>query len=35
MVQLESQVSTPPNQLFFSDKLLANGSRLLIGVGAR
>jgi hypothetical protein len=34
-VQLESQVSTPPNQLFFSDKLLANGSRLLIGVGAR
>ncbi|MFO0952716.1 MAG: hypothetical protein U0835_16520 [Isosphaeraceae bacterium] len=34
-VQLESQVSTPPNQLFFSDKLLPNGTRLLVGVGAR
>ena len=35
MVQLESQVSTPPNQLFFCEKQFPNGSRLLVGVGAR
>jgi len=28
-------VATPPNQLFFCDKVLNNGSRLLIGIGAR
>jgi hypothetical protein len=30
-----TQVATPPNQLFFFDKSLDDGSRLLIGVGAR
>ena len=35
VVQLESQVGTPPNQLFFCEKQLPNGSRLLVGVGAR
>jgi hypothetical protein len=34
-VQLESLVTTPPNQLFFCEKTLNDGSRLLIGVGAR
>ena len=34
-VQLESLVTTPPNQLFFCEKLLPDNSRLLIGVGAR
>jgi hypothetical protein len=34
-VQLGTDVSTPPNQLFFCDKALGDGSRLLIGVGAR
>jgi hypothetical protein len=33
--QLATLVSTPPNQLFFCDKMLPSGSRLLIGVGAR
>lgn len=33
--QLGTLVATPPNQLFFCDKMLENGSRLLIGVGAR
>ena len=28
-------VATPPNQLFFCDRLLDDGTRLLIGVGAR
>ncbi|WP_422927901.1 hypothetical protein [Singulisphaera sp. PoT] len=28
-------VNTPPNQLFFCDKVLDDGSRLLIGIGAR
>ena len=28
-------VRTPPNQLFFCDKLLPDGSRLLIGLGGR
>ena len=28
-------VRTPPNQLFFSDITLANGDRLVLGVGAR
>ncbi len=32
--QLETLVATPPNQLFFCDKLLMDGSHLLIGVGA-
>jgi len=35
MVEFETRVATPPNQLFFCDRLLENGSRLLIGVGAR
>jgi hypothetical protein len=34
-VQLESLVTTPPNQLFFCDKMLPDGTRLLIGIGAR
>jgi hypothetical protein len=33
--QLETLVATPPNQLFFCDKQLPDGTRLLIGVGAR
>jgi len=33
--QLETLVTTPPNQLFFCDKPLLDGSHLLIGVGAR
>jgi hypothetical protein len=32
---LESLVATPPNQLFFCDKPLPNGTRLLVGIGAR
>ncbi len=32
---LETVVATPPNQLFFCDKTLADGARLLIAVGAR
>ncbi len=35
MVQLETLVATPPNQLFFCDKTLDNNTRLLIGIGAR
>jgi hypothetical protein len=34
-VQFDTLVTTPPNQLFFCDRLLAGGQRLLIGVGAR
>ena len=34
-VELETVVATPPNQLFFCDKKLNGGSRLLIAVGAR
>jgi hypothetical protein len=30
-----SEVATPPNQLFFCDQELSNGSHLLLGVGAR
>ena len=30
-----TDVSTPPNQLFFCDRPLPDGSRLVIGVGAR
>jgi hypothetical protein len=33
--EFDRLVTTPPNQLFFCDKQLADGSRLLIGVGAR
>jgi hypothetical protein len=33
--QLATLVATPPNQLFFCDKMLPTGSRLLIGIGAR
>ncbi len=35
VVQLQTMVTTPPNQLFFCDQALANGTHLLIGVGAR
>ena len=35
VVMMETHVSTPPNQLFFCDKELDGGERLLIGVGAR
>ncbi len=34
-VVLESLVTTPPNQLFFCEKSLPNGTRLLVGIGAR
>jgi len=30
-----TDVKTPPNQLFFCDKQLPDGSRLVVGVGAR
>ena len=33
--QFATQVATPPNQLFFCDRMIDNGKRLLIGVGAR
>ena len=33
--QLSTVVVTPPNQLSFCDKALPDGSRLLIGIGAR
>jgi len=33
--QLDTLVTTPPNQLFFCEKPLPSGERLLIGVGAR
>ena len=35
VVQLETMVTTPPNQLFFCDQALSDGSHLLIGIGAR
>lgn len=35
VVQGETMVTTPPNQIFFVDQTLSNGSHLLIGVGAR
>ena len=35
VVRFETLVSTPPNQLFFCDRMLDDGSRLLIGIGAR
>ena len=34
-VQFDTRVATPPNQLFFCDRMIDNGKRLLIGVGAR
>lgn len=33
--QLATLVSTPANQLFFCDKMRPDGSRILIGIGAR
>ncbi len=33
--QFATLVTTPPNQLFFCEKRLNNGSRMLIGIGAR
>jgi hypothetical protein len=33
--RLETLVTAPPNQLFFCDKAIAAGGRLLIGIGAR
>ena len=33
--EFSTLVRTPPNQLFFCDKTLPDGSRLLIGLGAR
>lgn len=33
--QYQTIVITPPDQIFFVDKMLGNGSRLIIGVGAR
>jgi hypothetical protein len=35
MTQFETRVATPPNQLFFCDRIRGDGSRLLIGIGAR
>lgn len=34
-IQFDTRVATPPNQLFFCDRMLDDGTRLLIGVGAR
>jgi hypothetical protein len=34
-VEYRTTVTTPPNQLFFCEKPLPGGDRLLIGVGAR
>ena len=34
-VQFQTVVSTPPNQIFFCDRPIRGGARLLIGVGAR
>jgi hypothetical protein len=34
-VLFDTLVATPPNQLFFCDRMIAGGQRLLIGVGAR
>ena len=31
--QFSTQVKTPPNQLFFCERALSDGSRLLIGIG--
>jgi hypothetical protein len=33
--QFSTQVKTPTNQLFFCERALGDGSRLLIGIGAR
>lgn len=33
--KLDSRVTTPANQLFFCEKALPNGSKLLVGIGAR
>jgi hypothetical protein len=33
--QFSTQVKTPPNQLFFCERALKDGSKLLIGIGAR
>jgi hypothetical protein len=33
--EFDTRVATPPNQLFFCDRVIDNGRRLLIGVGAR
>lgn len=33
--QLLTQVATPPNQLFFYEREIAGGERLLVGIGAR
>ncbi len=33
--QYRTIVVTPPDQIFFVDKVLGNGSRLIIGLGAR
>jgi hypothetical protein len=35
VVRFETLVSTPPNQLFFCDRILGDGSHLLIGIGVR
>lgn len=35
VAQIATDVVTPPNQLLFCDKKLPDGTRLIIGVGAR
>ncbi len=35
IAQFNTLVTTPPNQLFFCDQMRDDGTRLLIGVGAR
>jgi hypothetical protein len=35
VAQFDTLVATPPNQLFFCDRMRDDGTRLLIGVGAR
>lgn len=34
-MQFQTVVSTPPNQIFFCERPISGGARLLIGVGAR
>jgi hypothetical protein len=35
IAQFNTLVTTPPNQLFFCDQMRDDGTRLLVGVGAR
>ena len=35
LTQYQTIVTTPPNQIFYVNRLLPNGERLIIGIGAR